>query len=87
VHEIKNDFVENGKKFKKGNSYLVPMNQKNQRLVKAMFDVRTTFKDSLFYDVSAWTFNHAFGVDYAENISLSKAGNEITDLGVGIFLL
>jgi hypothetical protein len=56
------------------------MNQKNQRLVKAMFDVRTTFKDSLFYDVSAWTFNHAFGVDYAENVSLSKAGNEITDL-------
>ena len=56
------------------------MNQKNQRLVKAMFSVQTTFKDSLFYDVSAWTFNHAFGVDYAENVSLSKAGNEITDL-------
>jgi hypothetical protein len=56
------------------------MNQKNQRLVKAMFDVRTKFKDSLFYDVSAWTFNHAFGVDYAENVSLAKAGNEITDL-------
>jgi hypothetical protein len=49
-------------------------------LVKAMFDVRTQFKDSLFYDVSAWTFNHAFGVDYAENISLAKAGKEITDL-------
>ena len=56
------------------------MNQKNQRLVKAMFDVRTQFKDSLFYDVSAWTFNHAFGVDYAEDISLSKAGSEILDL-------
>ena len=56
------------------------MNQKNQRLVKAMFDVRTKFKDSLFYDVSAWTFNHAFGVDYADNISLSKAGEEITAL-------
>ena len=80
IHEIKDDFTQNGKKFKKGYSYVVPMNQKNQRLVKAMFDVRTTFKDSLFYDVSAWTFNHAFDVDYAENISLSKAGNEITKL-------
>ena len=45
-----------------------------------MFDVRKTFKDSLFYDVSAWTFNYAFGVDYAENISLKKAGNEISEL-------
>lgn len=80
IHEVKNDFTQNGKKFKKGYSYVVPMNQKNHRLVKAMFDVRTTFKDSLFYDVSAWTFNHAFGVDYAENVSLSKAGNEITNL-------
>lgn len=80
IHEIKSDFTQNGKNFKKGYSYVVPMNQKNHRLVKAMFDVRTTFKDSLFYDVSAWTFNHAFDVDYAENVSLSKAGNEITNL-------
>ncbi len=80
IHEVKSDFTQNGKTFKKGYSYIVPMNQKNQRLVKAMFDVRTTFKDSLFYDVSAWTFNHAFGVDYADNVSLSKAGNEIFDL-------
>ena len=80
IHEVKSDFTQNGKTFKKGYSYIVPMNQKNQRLVKAMFDVRTTFKDSLFYDVSAWTFNHAFGVDYADNVSLSKAGNEISDL-------
>ena len=84
IHEVKADFTENGKTFKKGYSYVVPMNQKNQRLVKAMFDVRKTFTDSLFYDVSAWTFNHAFGVDYAENIALSKAGTEITDLKMKI---
>jgi|TARA_B110000967_G_scaffold205109_1_gene248928 hypothetical protein len=84
IHEVKADFTENGKTFKKGYSYVVPMNQKNQRLVKAMFDVRKTFKDSLFYDVSAWTFNHAFGVDYAENVSLAKAGNEITDLKMNV---
>jgi hypothetical protein len=80
IHEIKADFSSNGKKFKKGYSYVVPMNQKNQRLVKAMFDVRTQFADSLFYDVSAWTFNHSFGVDYVENISLAKAGKEIANL-------
>jgi len=82
IHEVKSDFRAGGKKFKKGYSYVVPMNQKNQKLVKAMFDVRTSFKDSLFYDVSAWTFNHSFGVDYAENISLNNAGPEIKTLKI-----
>ncbi|MDP5106932.1 MAG: M14 family zinc carboxypeptidase [Polaribacter sp.] len=80
IHELKADYSSNGKNFKKGYSYVVPMNQKNQRLVKAMFDVRKTFTDSLFYDVSAWTFNHAFGVDLDDNVSLSKVGDEITEL-------
>jgi len=44
IHEVKEDFTENGKTFKKGYSYVVPMNQKNQRLVKAMFDVRKSSK-------------------------------------------
>tara|TARA_R110001606_G_scaffold78220_2_gene180920 strand:+ start:14956 stop:17445 length:2490 start_codon:yes stop_codon:yes gene_type:complete len=80
IHELKADYTSNEKNFKKGYSYVVPMNQKNQRLVKAMFDVRKTFTDSLFYDVSAWTFNHAFGVDLDDNVSLSKVGDEITEL-------
>jgi len=82
LHELKSDITANGKQFKKGYSYVVPMNQKNQRLVKAMFDVRKSFKDSLFYDVSAWTFNHSFGVDYSENISLSNAGSKIENLSI-----
>jgi hypothetical protein len=82
IHEVAADFSQNGKNFKKGYSYVVPMNQKNHRLLKSMFTVQTTFKDSLFYDISAWTFNHAFGVDYAENVPLSKAGKEITELSL-----
>ena len=82
IHEVKSDFIADDKNFRKGYSYVVPMNQKNQKLVKAMFDARTSFKDSLFYDVSAWTFNHSFGVDYAENISLNNAGPEIKTLKI-----
>ncbi|WP_435263707.1 M14 family metallopeptidase [Tenacibaculum sp. nBUS_03] len=80
IYELKSDITSNGKKFKKGYSYVVPMNQKNKRLVEAMFDVRKTFKDSLFYDVSAWTFNHAFGVDFIKNQSLSLVGKKIKSL-------
>lgn len=80
INELSSDFSLNGKTFKKGYSYAVPLNQKNHRLIKAMFDVRTSFKDSLFYDVSAWTFNHAFGVDFAENVPSSKVGNRVEEL-------
>lgn len=78
-HELSRDATISGKAYKKGNSYVVPMNQKNHRLIKGMFEKRTTFTDSLFYDVSAWTFPLAFNVDYAEVSSLANAGTEITD--------
>ena len=78
-HELANDATLGGKSYTKGNSYVVPMNQKNHRLIKAMFEKRTTFTDSLFYDISAWTFPLAFNVDYAEVGSLANAGPEITN--------
>ena len=78
-HELAGDANISGKTYKKGSSYVVPMNQKNPRLIKAMFEKRTAFTDSLFYDISAWTFPLAFNVDYAELGSLTNAGPEITD--------
>ena len=45
----------NGTNFSSNSSYIIPSNQPNYRMVKAMFETRTTFQDSLFYDVSAWT--------------------------------
>ncbi|MCK5440873.1 MAG: zinc carboxypeptidase [Maribacter sp.] len=78
-HELADDAIIAGKKYKKENSYVVPMNQKNHRLIKAMFEKRTTFTDSLFYDISAWTFPLAFNVDYTEQSSMNHTGAEITD--------
>ncbi|MEM6721940.1 MAG: M14 family metallopeptidase [Bacteroidota bacterium] len=80
VHEIQNDFTTNGTSYKKGASYIVPKNQRQHRLINAIFEKRTKFQDSLFYDISAWTFPLAFNVSYDELSSLNNAGNEITDL-------
>jgi hypothetical protein len=90
-HKIKfnilsQDVVVNGTKYSKDNSYIVPLNQPKRTLIKAMFDTQTTFKDSLFYDVSAWTFPLAFNVNYDKTNRLNKAGklgiksNEIENL-------
>ncbi|MET6990119.1 M14 family metallopeptidase [Sediminicola arcticus] len=78
-HELSNDATINGISYKKGNSYVIPMDQKNNRLIQAMFEKRTSFTDSLFYDISGWTFPMAFNVDYSELSSLTNAGPEITD--------
>jgi hypothetical protein len=78
-YELKSDFSENGKNYKKGYSYIVPKNQKNTRLINAMFEKRTTFQDSLFYDISAWTFPLAFNLDYTETTT-AKAGDVVEDL-------
>ncbi|MDC6367406.1 MULTISPECIES: M14 family metallopeptidase [Flavobacteriaceae] len=78
-HELNDDVTISGKTYKKGYGYIIPMNQKNPKLINAMFEKRTTFTDSLFYDVSAWTFPLSFNVDYANLTSLSNAGPEVTD--------
>jgi len=80
VHQITEDFAQDGTQFKKGTSYFVPKNQKQHRLVEAMFERRTTFQDSLFYDISAWSFPLAFNQDFNENVNMRYAGEKITDL-------
>ncbi len=78
-HKIKfntlsQDVEVNGTKYSKDNSYIVPLNQPKRTLIRAMFDTQTTFNDSLFYDVSAWTFPLAFNVNYDNTSRLNKSG-------------
>ena len=80
VHELKGDATIEGKRYKKGAAYVVPKSQKQSRLLNAMFEKRTKFQDSLFYDISAWSFPLAFNLDYTENGKLSNAGAVIQEL-------
>ena len=80
VHEVGNSFRESGKEYRKGYSYIVPKSQRQSRLIKAMFEKRTTFQDSLFYDISAWSFPLSFGLNFTENASTSNAGPAIQEL-------
>ncbi|MEQ8626627.1 M14 family metallopeptidase [Ekhidna sp.] len=66
VYPLSSDISQNGKSFKKDQAYVVPMNQQQYRLAKAIFETRTSFTDSLFYDVSTWTMPLAFNLPYAE---------------------
>ena len=84
-NKISEGVVLNGKKYTKDNSFIIPMNQPKRTLINAMFYTQTEFKDSLFYDVSAWTFPLAFNVNYSYTDNLSKSsvsklfGEEVTE--------
>ena len=79
-HHIRNNFSKDKINYKKNYSFVVPKDQKNFKLINAMFEKRTTFHDSLFYDVSAWTFPLAFNLDYNMDVSMDIAGKEVTEL-------
>ncbi|MEM7548753.1 MAG: M14 metallopeptidase family protein [Bacteroidota bacterium] len=64
IYRLKQDKSYSSKKYPSENSYVVPFNQPQYRLIKAIFEKNTSFQDSLFYDVSAWTFPLAFNLNY-----------------------
>jgi len=82
VYEPENNFKQDNNNFEKGSSYIVPKDQRQHRLLKAMFEKRTQFEDSLFYDISAWTFPLAFNLDFTEEASMKNAGMKIEELSM-----
>ncbi|MBN09873.1 MAG: zinc carboxypeptidase [Flavobacteriaceae bacterium] len=79
-NKLKKSVNRNGFKYSPENSYVIPLNQKKYRLIHAMFDKQTKFKDSLFYDISAWTFPLAFNVNYNFENSLGVLGEKVLKL-------
>lgn len=66
VYELAEDLETSGQQFREGKAWIIPADQTEHRFIKAMFERRTEFTDSLFYDVSAWTLPFAFNLPFAE---------------------
>ncbi|HEX6226166.1 MAG TPA: M14 family metallopeptidase [Chryseolinea sp.] len=79
VYRIKSSQTVNGKIYEPSSSFFVPMNQRQHRLINAMFEKRLQFTDSLFYDISSWTLPLAFGMDYDEIKTLPPLGEKIDE--------
>jgi hypothetical protein len=70
VFENEKEISKNGVVFKPAKSFIVPLKQKQFRLIKSLFDKAITFADSTFYDISTWTFPYTFNIPFAEITSL-----------------
>jgi len=77
IYENQADIQQGGYSFKKGKSYIIPLEQRQARLIEAMFEKRTSFTDSLFYDISAWTLPLAFNIPFSPLTSINISDKNI----------
>lgn len=64
------------------NSYVVPTEQKQYRMVQSFFETYETYRDSVYYDASAWSVAQFYNMKY-KGMSKSPEGNLVqntTDL-------
>mgnify|MGYP006269238015 CR=1 FL=1 len=85
VYALKKTIAAEGQAFEPGRAFVVPTEQTQYRLIRGMFETMTSFRDSVFYDVSSWTLPLAFGLPYAElrsgQFSQGLLGEPVEGLG------
>lgn len=83
VYEVDQPISENDTDFEAGESYLVPTDQENYRVIHDIFEANTSFPDSVFYDITGWSIVHGYGIQHEglESGNYSDAqGEQVTDL-------
>ena len=63
--------------YKKGERFVVPMKQKQRRMVQTVFETYSKYRDSVFYDASAWSLVNFFNMPYRES-NATSLGEQLT---------
>jgi len=66
VFPLEDDFRLDGIVYGKNDSFYIPLEQRQYRVIKALFSQKTQFQDNTFYDVSGWTMPLAMDIDFFE---------------------
>ena len=64
VYRLAKDFTSGNRTFKAADAYVIPIEQKYYTMIRTLMENTLEYEDSVFYDVSAWTFPHAFNLHY-----------------------
>ncbi len=78
VYKLSKNELMDGVSFEKEKAFAVPTNQAQHRLIKSLFEKRTKFEDSLFYDISAWSIQLCMNVPSAESKQAINLGEKLT---------
>jgi len=67
IEVIKNqtDMLVDSHLYRGNQSFLVLLEQKQNKLIRSIFEKTLSYKDSLFYDITSWTMPLAFGLPYS----------------------
>nr|WP_299384298.1 M14 family zinc carboxypeptidase [Allomuricauda sp.] len=57
--------------YKSGNQFVVPTNQPQYRMVQTMFETYEKYRDSVYYDASAWSVANFYNMKYQPTNSVS----------------
>lgn len=74
VYPIGEDKRVAGKDFKADYAYIVPAEQPQFRLIHSIFEEMTLLRDSLYYDNTAWSLIHAYGIKHAKSDQTLQGG-------------
>ncbi|WGK63750.1 M14 family zinc carboxypeptidase [Croceiramulus getboli] len=73
IHKIKTYKQENGK-------YVVPLAQPQKRMVQTVFETYDQYRDSVYYDASAWSVANFYNMPYQGLYRVPGLGEEVTSL-------
>ncbi len=79
VYNLTQSMTRNGKTYRPGSSYLVPTDQPQYRMVQTMFETYNEYRDSVFYDASAWSVANFYNIPYAAVAGSVSLGSEVTE--------
>ncbi len=72
VHEIQRRHTAGETVYEPGSAFLVDVRQPHYRLLTTLLEKRKEFRDSIFYDISAWTLPSAYGLSHSLLTSLPE---------------
>ena len=82
VYEASAEINAGDRTFPADDSYVVPLNQFQYRMVQGIFDRVTEFEEDVFYDVSSWTMPLTYDLDYASVSNARLGANPVLADGV-----
>jgi hypothetical protein len=78
VYELSGSTTSGGYSYQPGKAYIVPTAQPQYRMVQSMFETYNAYRDSVYYDASAWSVANFYNMKYAALTGSLKQGNEVT---------
>ena len=78
AYPLQEDLNVNNVTFKESSSFVVPTSQKQNYLVQSLFETFVSYRDSVFYDTSAWSMVNFYNLKHEGLSKIPSVGDKIT---------